>query len=98
MSAEISSERMLELVRNRWPIENGLHWVLDVVMDEYRMRNRTLNRLECLAALRRIVLKVVRLMDDGHSLKERMEIAAMNDKYRLDMHYNWNKFVNEFWE
>ena len=35
MSAEISPERLLELARNHWKIENGLHWVLDVVMDDH---------------------------------------------------------------
>ena len=85
MSAEISPERLLELVRNHWAIENGLHWVPDVVMNEDRMRNRTLNGPECLAAFRRIGPDIVRLMDDDHSLKGRMEIAAMNDKYLLGM-------------
>ena len=33
MSAEIPPERLLELTRNHWKIENCLHWVLDVVMD-----------------------------------------------------------------
>ena len=42
MSAEISPERLLELARSHWQIENCVHWVLDVVMDEDRMRNRTL--------------------------------------------------------
>ena len=35
--------------------------------------------------LRRIGLNIVRLMGDKHSLKGRMEIAAMNDKYMLGM-------------
>ena len=85
MSAEIPPERLPELVRNHWTIENGLYWVPDVVMDEDRMRNRTLNDPECLSALRRIGLNIVRLMDDKHSPKGRMEIAAMNDKYMLGM-------------
>ena len=85
MSAEIPPERLFELVCNHWAIENCLHWVPDVVMDEDRMRNQTLNGPECLAALRRIGLNIVRLMDDKHSLKGRMEIAAMNDKYMLGM-------------
>ena len=38
MSAEISPERLLELTRNHWQIENCLHWVLDVVMDECNYR------------------------------------------------------------
>ena len=85
MSAEIPPERLPEVVRNHRTIENGLHWVPDVVMDEDRMRNRTLNGPECLSALRRIGLNIVRLMDDKHSLKGRMEIAAMSDKYMLGM-------------
>ena len=88
MSAEISPERLLELVRRHWKIKNGLHWVLDVVMDEDRMRNRTLSGPECLAALRRIDLNIVRLMDDDHSLKGRMEIASMNDKYLVGLFVN----------
>ena len=32
MSAEIPPERLLELTRNHWRIENCLHWVLDVVV------------------------------------------------------------------
>ena len=85
MSAEISPERLLELVRSHWKIENCVHWVLDVVMDEDRMRNRTLGGPECLAAIRRIGLNIVRLMDDDYPLKGRMEIAAMSDEYLLGM-------------
>ena len=85
MSAEIPPERLPELVRNHWTIKNGLHWVPDAVMEEDRMRNRTPNGSECLSALRRIGLNIVRLIDDKHSLEGRMEIAAMNDKYMLGM-------------
>ena len=85
MSAEMSPERLLELVRGHWAIENCVHWVLDVVMDEDRMQNRTRSGPECLAAVRRIGLNIVRLMDDDHSLKGRMQIAAMSDKYLLGM-------------
>ena len=88
MSAEISPERLLELTRNHWRIENCLHWVLDVVMGEDRMRNRTLNGPECLAAIRRIALNIVRLMDDEHSLAGRMDIAGWNDKYLVGLFVN----------
>ena len=37
------------------------------------------------SALRRIALNIVRLMDDDHSLKGRMHIASMNDKYLLGL-------------
>ncbi len=88
MSAEIPPERLPELTRNHWRIENCLRWVPDVVMGEDRMRNRTLNGPECLAAIRRIALNIVRLMDDGHSLKGRMDIAGWNDKYLVGLFVN----------
>ena len=89
MSAEIFPERLPELTRNHWKIENCcLHWVLDVVMDEDRMQNRTLSGPECLAAIRPIALNIVRLTKDEHSLKGRMEIAAMSDEYLLGLLVN----------
>ena len=88
MSAEIPPERLLELVRSHWRIENCLQWVPDVVMGEDRMRNRTLNGPECLAAIRRIAPDIVRLMDDDHSLNGRMEIAGWNDKYLVGLFVN----------
>ena len=88
MSAEISPERLPELTRNRWRIENCLRWVPDVVMGEDRMRNRTLNGPECLAAIRRIALNIVRLMDDEHSLAGRMGTAGWNDKYLVGLFVN----------
>ena len=88
MSAEITPERLLKLTRSHWKIENSLHWVLDVVMNEDQLRNRTLNGPECLAALRRIALNIVRLMDDKNTLKGRMQIAAMSDEYLLGLLVN----------
>ena len=88
MSAEIPPERLLELTRNHWRIENCLRWVPDVVMGEDRMRNRTLNGPEGLAAIRRIALNIVRLMDDDHSLERRTETAAMSDEYLLGLLVN----------
>ena len=81
MSRELAPERLLEFVRSHWGIENRLHWVLDVVMDEDRMRNRTGNGPECLVAIRRLAPDIVRLKDDKESLKGRMEMASMSDGY-----------------
>ena len=88
MSRELAPERLLELVRSHWGIENRLHWVLDVVMDEDRMRNRTGNGPECLAAIRRLAPDIARLKDDKESLKGRMEMASMSDKYLMGLLLN----------
>jgi len=40
LSEAFLPERFLAIVRAHWGIENGLHWVLDVTMNEDGLRNR----------------------------------------------------------
>ena len=40
LSTPLSAERFLAVTRAHWAIENSLHWVLDVTMNEDRARNR----------------------------------------------------------
>ena len=88
MSAEIPSKRLPELTRNHWRIENCLHRIPDVGMGEDRMRNRTLNGPECLAAIRRIAPDILRLTDDEHTLAGRMDTAGWNDKCLVGLFVN----------
>ena len=57
-AAEASPERLLALVRAHWGIENRLHHVRDVSMDEDRGRTRAAGR--ALACLRNLVLATIR--------------------------------------
>jgi hypothetical protein len=57
-AAEAGPERLLELARAHWAIENRLHWVRDVSMSEDRCRVRAGAR--ALAALRNLVLWLIR--------------------------------------
>ena len=56
--AEAGPARLLELKRDHWAIENRLHWVRDVSMDEDRCRTRAGGR--GLAAIRNLVLSLIR--------------------------------------
>jgi hypothetical protein len=44
----------------QWGIENGLHWVLDVVMDEDQARNRKDHGPQNLALLRKLALNLAK--------------------------------------
>jgi hypothetical protein len=57
-AAEAGPTRLLELARDHWAIENRLHWVRDVSMDEDRCRVRAGAR--ALAAIRNLVLSLIR--------------------------------------
>ena len=53
-------KEVLRIVRTHWTIENGLHWPLDVMLDEDLARNRKDNAPANLAVLRRLALNVAR--------------------------------------
>src|SRR5438046_9482313 len=56
LSRPWSPARVLAITRAHWGIENQLHWVLDVVFDEDRARNRKDHGPENLAILRKLAL------------------------------------------
>ncbi|HSH27487.1 MAG TPA: ISAs1 family transposase, partial [Wenzhouxiangella sp.] len=61
LSQAFTPERFNEIVRTHWSIENQLHWVLDVIMDEDQARNRKDHGPENLALLRKLALNLAKL-------------------------------------
>jgi predicted transposase YbfD/YdcC len=59
-SVDDLAQRALESVRSHWDIENGLHWILDVVFREDDSRIRTGHAPENFAWLRRMALTLLR--------------------------------------
>ena len=57
-AAEAGPERLLDLSRGHWAIENRLHYVRDVTFNEDRCRVRSGAR--ALAAIRNLVLHLIR--------------------------------------
>ena len=85
MSRKMSPEELLKAVRTHWAIENSLHWVLDVRTGEDDLRNRMGHGPENLAAVRKIALNIIRLMDDKLSIRRRFRWAAQKPEYRLEL-------------
>jgi predicted transposase YbfD/YdcC len=54
------AERLLHVVRKHWSIENKLHWVLDVALNEDHSRIRKDQAPENLAVLRHIALNLLK--------------------------------------
>jgi predicted transposase YbfD/YdcC len=55
-----NAERLLDIVRKHWSIENDLHWVLDVALNEDHSRVRKDQAPENLAVLRHIALNLLK--------------------------------------
>jgi predicted transposase YbfD/YdcC len=53
--------QLLRLARGHWGIENRLHWVRDVTFDEDRCQIRTGSAPQAMAALRNVVIGLLRL-------------------------------------
>jgi predicted transposase YbfD/YdcC len=77
----LKPERFLEVTRSHWRIENSLHWVLDVTMNEDQARNRTGNGAENLALLRRMTLNLARTEPTKGSMRGKIKKAGWNDDF-----------------
>ena len=68
-------------MRAHWGIENGLHWVLDVMMNEDQSRSRKDNGPQNLALLRRWALNACKLEVSMGSMKGKLKRAGWNDQF-----------------
>lgn len=85
LSRPLSAARFLAVVRAHWQIENRLHWVLDVVLDEDRARARKDHAPDNLARLRRFALNVLRANRDQGSTRGKIKRAGWDDAFLLTL-------------
>lgn len=67
------------MIRSHWMIENGLHWVLDMVFRDDDCRVRTDNAPFNLAIVKHIALNVLRTGKTKDSLRMRRKVAAWDE-------------------
>jgi predicted transposase YbfD/YdcC len=84
-SHEATANSFAGWVRGHWGIENGLHWVLDVVFAEDRSRVRAKNAGANLAMVRRVAVSLVRRAPGkGSGVTKRLK-AGWDDEYLLQI-------------
>jgi predicted transposase YbfD/YdcC len=74
--AKLDADGMAEAIRGHWKIENGLHRVLDVTMDEDGCRLRKKNSAENFSRLRRIALNKLRPMVVRNDKDKDMKVSV----------------------
>lgn len=75
LSKAFPLQTFMNTTREHWNIECGLHWRLDVIMDEDHSRNRIGSSIENLSLIRKIVFNLARLdksMGENLTLKQKM--------------------------
>ena len=80
-SANLTAKRACEAVRNHWHIENGLHWVLDVVFKEDQSRLRKGHGAHNMAVIRHFAINLVRAIADKKTIKLRRKYAGWDTGY-----------------
>jgi len=78
------AEKLLELVRGHWGIENRCHWVLDVTFNEDQCRVRTGHAAQNLALLRKLTLNLLRADKTVKDTMRGKRIRAMLCEHTLE--------------
>lgn len=81
VSRQMTATAALAAIRAHWTIENSLHWVLDVDLDEDRSRGRRDNAPLNLAVLRRIALNCLRANPEKSSIRRKIKRAGWDDRF-----------------
>ena len=85
LSKRLSPQRMLEVTRTHWCVENQLHWPLDVIFYEDDARTRKDYGPQNLAVIRRIAIDILRAHPDNRPLGRKMNLAAWKQEFFLDL-------------
>lgn len=86
-SLPADAARLNQSIRQHWRVENSLHWCMDVVFGDDKMRARTDNAAHNFAVMRHFALNLIRLAPSKRKggLKVRRLIAATSDAYRAEI-------------
>ena len=80
-SLPASAERIGTAIRGHWGIENGLHWVMDMVFRDDECRIRKDNAPANFATIKHMASNLLRLAPGKDSLRVRRKVAAWDDDY-----------------
>lgn len=85
LSRKLSPQKLAEVVRTHWSIENHLHWTLDVVFNEDDARTRKDNAPQNLAAIRRLAQNILRAHPLEKPLVSKMRKANWNKDFFFEL-------------
>jgi len=89
LSTVLTPERLNEVARQHWGVENSLHWRLDVVMNEDQDRTRMGHGPENLAVLRHMAINAMQKEGSKGSLRGKFKRAGWDDDF---LYRSWRCF------
>ena len=90
-SLENNPERIMQVKRKHWGIENGLHWQLDITFKEDgdRKRKNSAQNFSVINKMSLAILKAYRHKDKRASIKRKRMMAAWNEECLFDLITKW---------
>jgi predicted transposase YbfD/YdcC len=85
LSRSAPAEQVAPAIRDHWGVENGLHWVLDVVFRDDECRVRTDNAPANLAVIRHMACNLIRRSPGKQSVRLRRKAAAWDDDFLVKL-------------
>jgi predicted transposase YbfD/YdcC len=85
LSTPLTAERFGQVVRDHWGIENRLHWMLDVTMNEDQARNRLDNGPNNLAVLRHMALNILNAQKSKISNRRKIKRAGWSNAFLANL-------------
>lgn len=73
------------LIRDHWAIENGLHWVLDMVFRDDECRLRTDHAPANFTTLKHMALNLITRAKTKDSIRLRRKVAAWDDEFLVSL-------------
>lgn len=80
-SREGTPEQFAHWVRSHWQIENGLHYIADVIFDEDASLANTGHAAENMALFRRLAMNIVKTLDPSRGMADARRNAAYEPAY-----------------
>ncbi len=81
LSTAMTAERLGQVVRAHWAVENSLHWTLDVTMNEDQARNRLDHGPNNLAVLRHMALNILNAKKSKISNRRKIKRAGWSNAF-----------------
>ena len=72
-------------VRSHWGVENGLHWVMDMVFRDDECRIRSMHAPANFATIKHMASNLLRRGKGKHSMRASRHIAAWNEDFRYSL-------------
>jgi len=85
LSKKVSARRLMEINRDHWDVENGLHRPLDVVFHEDDARSRKDHAPQNLSFIRRMALDILKSHPDPRSPARKMNLAAWDKQFFFEL-------------